>query len=137
MGRGSLFGQRVDVLTSLTLSILLSDASQGVKNRQGGEKMAFLEAAMRDLKPQQIFADHCDESGTMPKSRVVTAARVLGQNPAEVQVDQLVTRWDSAGLTLDQFQQVLSELDDEKPSDEMVSDVLTRFRRKWSLLRAV
>merc|ERR1712037_456295 len=128
-------GIRVDVLTSLTLSILLSDASQGVKNRQGGEKMAFLEAAMRDLK--QIFADHCDESGTMPKSRVVTAARVLGQNPAEAQVDQLVTRWDSAGLTLDQFQQVLSELDDEKPSDEMVSDVLTRFRRKWSLLRAV
>merc|ERR1712037_821295 len=59
----------------------------------------------------------------MPKSRVVTAARVLGQNPAEAQVDQLVTRWDSAGLTLDQFQQVLSELDDEKPSDEMVSDV--------------
>merc|ERR1712112_361193 len=62
-----------------------------------------------------------------PKSRVVTAARVLGQNPSQSQVDQLVNRWDSTGLTMDQFQEVLSELDDKKPSDEMLFENISAF----------
>merc|ERR1712112_268427 len=62
-----------------------------------------------------------------PKSRVVTAARVLGQNPSQSQVDQLVSRWDSTGLTIDQFQEVLSELDDKKPSDEMLFENISAF----------
>ena len=46
----------------------------------------------KKLQPQQIFSDHCDDSGTMPKSKVATAARVLGQNPTEAQVEKLVSR---------------------------------------------
>lgn len=87
--------------------------------------MAFLEAAMRDI--EQIFSDHCDSSGTMPKSKVATAARILGQNPAQAQVDKLVSRWDSPGITIDQFQEVLSELDDEKPSEEMLFENISAF----------
>jgi len=87
--------------------------------------MAFLEAAMKDM--EQIFSDHCDESGTMPKSKVATAARILGQNPAESHVAQIVSRWDSAGITMEQFQEVLSQLDDGKPTDEMLLENISVF----------
>jgi len=76
---------------------------------------------------QQIFSDHCDESGTMPKSKVATAARILGQNPAESHVAQIVSRWDSAGITMEQFQEVLSQLDDGKPTDEMLLENISVF----------
>jgi len=89
------------------------------------DTMAFLEAAMRDM--EQIFSDHCDSSGTMPKSKVATAARILGQNSAQSKVDQLVSRWDSPGITMEQFQEVLSELDDKTPSNEMLFENISAF----------
>merc|ERR1711997_868344 len=63
----------------------------------------------------------------MPKSKVATAARILVQNPAQSKVEQLVSRWDSPGITMEQFQEVLSELDDEMPSSEMLFENISAF----------
>merc|ERR1711962_1752599 len=63
----------------------------------------------------------------MPKSKVATAARILGQNPAESHVAQIVSKWDSNGTTMEQFQEVLSQLDDGKPTDEMLLENISVF----------
>merc|ERR1711874_23894 len=85
-----------------------------------------LAAGMEDI--QQIYLDHCDKSGQMPKEKVADAVRCLGQNPLQTEIRDLVKRFKGPSITLAQFQEVhsLCQGQNKSPRDEL-SESLSVF----------
>jgi len=77
---------------------------------------------------QQVYLDHCDKSGQMPKEKVADAARCLGQNPLQTEIRDLVKKYKGTSITLAQFQEVTStcEKQNKSPKDEL-SESLSVF----------
>merc|ERR1712025_1389231 len=78
-----------------------------------------LARGMADI--QQIYWDHVDKSGQMPKERVADAVRCNGQNPLNTEIREIVKRFKGPSITLAQFQEVASlcERQNKSPRDEL------------------
>jgi len=85
-----------------------------------------LARGMADI--QQIYWDHVDKSGQMPKERVADAVRCNGQNPLNTEIRDIVKRFKGPSITLAQFQEVASlcERQNKSPKDEL-SESLSVF----------
>merc|ERR1711910_155110 len=75
--------------------------------------------AMPQLK--DVYRDFCDRTGQLPKEKVGDAVRCLGENPLESEIRDITKDFKGAGITLQQFEEVvrICKNQNQSPPDEL------------------
>ena len=70
---------------------------------------------------QEVFQDFCNSAGFLPKDKVGTAVRCLGENPLQSEIQEIISKYKENGLTFKQFEEVMRicKAQNQSPTDEV------------------